>query len=74
MRYPVQGERICGAGTTPEDGIVPLRCSEEYKALYGDAAELKVIDGENHLISRRRNQVVAETVAFFRRLLHNPAD
>jgi len=57
-----------------EDGIVPLRCSEEYKALYGDAAELKVIDGENHLISRRRNQVVAEAVAFFRRLLHNPAD
>ncbi len=57
-----------------EDGIVPLRCSEEYLALYGDAAELKVIDGENHLISRRRNQVVAEAVAFFRRLLHNPAD
>lgn len=57
-----------------EDGIVPLRCSEEYLALYGDAAELIVIDGENHLISRRRKQVVAETVAFFRRLLHNPAD
>ena len=35
---------------------------------YGDAARLKVIDGENHLISKKRKQVVAETVAFFKSL------
>ena len=32
----------------------------------GDRAELTVIEGENHLINRRRDQVVARTVSFFR--------
>lgn len=43
-------------------------CSEKYLETYGDAARLKVIDGENHLISKKRKQVVAETVAFFKSL------
>ena len=48
------------------DSIVPMWCSERYKETYGDRAELTVIEGENHLINRRRDQVVARTVSFFR--------
>ena len=48
------------------DSIVPMWCSERYKETYGDRAELTVIEGENHLINRRRDQVVARTVGFFR--------
>ena len=33
---------------------------------YGPHATLKVVGGENHTITRRRKQVVAETVEFFR--------
>ena len=33
---------------------------------YGPHATLKVVEGENHTITRRRKQVVAETVEFFR--------
>ena len=51
-----------------EDSIVPLWCSEKYLETYGDNAELKVIDGENHMITKRRKQIVAETVAFFKTL------
>lgn len=51
-----------------QDGIVPLWCSEKYLEAYGGNAELKVIDGENHLITKRRKQIVSETVAFFQSL------
>ena len=49
-----------------KDSIVPMWCSERYKETYGDRAELVVIDGENHMINRRRDQVVSKTVGFFR--------
>lgn len=49
-----------------KDSIVPMWCSERYKETYGDRAELVVIDGENHTITRRRSQVVSQTVRFFR--------
>ena len=48
------------------DGIVPMWCSERYKEVYGEGAELIVVEGENHTISRRRDQVVSHTVDFFR--------
>ena len=48
------------------DGIVPMWCSERYLEAYGSHATLKVVEGENHTITRRRKQVVAETVEFFR--------
>lgn len=48
------------------DGIVPMWCSERYLEAYGPHATLKVVEGENHTITRRRKQVVAETVEFFR--------
>lgn len=40
-------------------------CSEKYKEVYGEKATLTVIEGENHLISRRRDEVVRNTVDFF---------
>ncbi len=52
-----------------KDGIVPIWCSERYKETYGDNATLKLIDGENHTITRRRDQVVSEVVDFFRKVL-----
>lgn len=50
------------------DKIVPMLCSERYKETYGDKAELKTIDGENHTITRHRDVVVREVVDFFKEL------
>ena len=52
-----------------KDRIVPMRCSEQYKETYGDKAELSIIEGENHTITLRRNEVVRQTVSFFKSLL-----
>lgn len=49
-----------------KDSIVPLWCSERYQETYGDKAELEIVEGENHLINRRRKVVVEKVVAFFR--------
>ena len=46
------------------DDIVPMWCSERYLEAYGPHATLKVVEGENHTITCRRKQVVAETVEF----------
>ena len=50
------------------DGIVPMWCSEQYLETYGANATLKVVEGENHTITRRRKQVIGETVAFFKKV------
>jgi len=50
------------------DGIVPMWCSERFVEAYGDNAELTVVEGENHMITRRRKQVVTMTVDFFKTL------
>ena len=50
------------------DGIVPMWCSERYLEAYGANATLKVVKGENHTITRRRKQVIGETVEFFKRV------
>ena len=50
------------------DGIVPMWCSEQYLKTYGSHATLKVVEGENHTITRRRKQVIAETVTFFKKV------
>ncbi len=50
------------------DGIVPMWCSERYLEAYGPHATLKVVEGENHTITRRRKQVVGETVEFFKNI------
>lgn len=48
------------------DRIVPIWCSERYLDTYGDKAELSLIDGENHMINRRRDEVVRRTVSYFK--------
>lgn len=48
------------------DGIVPMWCSEKYLESYGDHATLKVVEDENHTITRRRKKVVSLVVAFFK--------
>lgn len=48
-----------------KDKTVPMWCSDRYKEVYGDEAELVVIDGENHTITRRRSEVVRQVVDFF---------
>lgn len=50
-----------------KDSIVPMWCSEKYREIYGDKAELTVIEGENHTITRRRSEVVRQVVEFFKR-------
>lgn len=52
------------------DGIVPMWCSERYLETYGTNATLKVVEGENHTITCRRNEVIAHTVAFFRQVFN----
>ena len=54
--------------TGPEGGIVPLWCSEKFQEIYGDRSELIIIKGENHMITRRRKEVVARVVSFFEAL------
>ena len=48
-----------------KDSIVPLWCSERYMETYGSRAELVLVDGENHTITRRRAEVVRHVVRFF---------
>lgn len=50
------------------DGTVPMWCSEKFLEAYGNHATLQVVEGENHTITRHRKEVVASTVAFFKRV------
>ena len=51
-----------------KDKIVPMSCSERYAETYGDRSELIVVEGENHLITRKKKKVVALSVGFFKEL------
>ena len=51
-----------------KDTIVPMSCSERYVEVYGEKAELIVVEGENHMITRRKKQVVDLARAFFTEL------
>ena len=48
-----------------KDTIVPLSCSEKYVEAYSQTPELIIVDGENHMITRRRNVTVRHAVTFF---------
>lgn len=48
-----------------EDTIVPLSYSKQYQEIYRDG-ELHVIDGENHIFSKHRREVVSIAVNFIR--------
>ena len=49
-----------------KDTIVHRWCSEKYLETYGPRATLAKVDGENHLITRRKKEIIDRTVAFFR--------
>lgn len=61
-----QGPVLLLHGT--KDSIVPMWCSEQYLDTYGDRATLVKVDGENHLITRRKKEICAQVVSFFRQL------
>lgn len=47
------------------DKLVPMWCSEDFKKTYGKAAELVVVDGENHRLSKKTKEVAKLVVEFF---------
>ncbi|MBQ5983903.1 MAG: alpha/beta fold hydrolase [Bacteroidales bacterium] len=53
-----------------KDSIVPMWCSEQYLETYGDRANLVKVEGENHLITRKKKEICAQVVAFFRGLFN----
>ena len=61
-----QGPVLLLHGT--KDTIVPMWCSEQYLETYGDRATLVKVDGENHLITRRKKEICRQVVSFFREL------
>ena len=48
-----------------KDTIVPMSCSEKYLESYTQNAELIVVEGENHMITRKLKTVVSYAVSFF---------
>lgn len=53
-----------------KDSIVPLSCSEKFVESYDQDAELIVVEGENHMITRKIRKVVSHAVSFFSTLLN----
>lgn len=51
-----------------KDTIVPMWCSEQFLETYGDKATLVKVDGENHMITRRKKEICGQVVSFFRNL------
>lgn len=47
------------------DRLIPMWCSEDFKKTYGEAAELVVVDGENHRLSKKTKEVARLVVEFF---------
>lgn len=50
-----------------EDKLVPLWCSEDYKKLYGDKAELVIMEKENHRMSKKTRDIANIVADFFER-------
>ncbi len=48
-----------------KDTIVPLWCSEKFVETYSQKSELIIVEGENHMITRRLKTVVSHAVSFF---------
>lgn len=48
-----------------KDTIVPMSCSERFVETYTQDAELVVVEGENHMITRRLKAVVSHALSFF---------
>ena len=48
-----------------KDTIVPMACSDKFVETYTQEAELIVVEGENHMITRKLRKVVTHAVSFF---------
>ena len=48
-----------------KDTIVPMSCSEKFVETYTQDTELIVVEGENHMITRKLKTVVSHAVSFF---------
>ena len=48
------------------DRLVPLWCSQQYLTTYPNTAQLTIVEGENHRISRRTRQVATLVTQFFK--------
>ena len=48
-----------------KDSIVPMSCSEKFVETYTQDAELIVVEGENHMITKKLKRVVSHAVSFF---------
>ena len=48
-----------------KDTIVPMSCSERFVESYTQEAELIVVEGENHMITRKLKTIVAHAVSCF---------
>ena len=55
-----------------KDTIVPMSCSEKFVETYTQDAELIVVEGENHMITRKLKTVVTHAVSFFTTKLKQP--
>ena len=53
-----------------KDSIVPMSCSERFVETYRDKSELIVVKGGNHMITRKKKEIVALAVAFFDKLFN----
>lgn len=52
-------------GIFASKNIVPMSCSERFAEAYGETSELVVVEGENHMITKRLKKTVSHAVAFF---------
>lgn len=50
------------------DGIVPLWCNEKYDEIYSDS-EMHIVEGENHLIIKKRKEVISLILTFLAKTL-----
>ena len=64
QNYPISGPE----GELAYKITLPEEFDTTKDQAYGDNATLKVVEGENHTITRRRKQVIAETVTFFKKV------
>lgn len=52
-------------GRPSDEPWEPMWCSEDFVKTYGEAAELIVVEGENHRLSKKTRKVAELVVAFF---------
>ncbi len=70
QKLPIYETSACYKGPVllvhgKEDKIVPYRYSEQYDKSYPDST-LRLLDGENHFLSKRRKEVVGLSVQFLK--------